>query len=188
MISRWEDIAKRVALNLNLDEAVVFDWITQMCRATLNHARHPEVMETEFIGLGYIQARFTRILPTKKYLQDLLRIKRKYLYRYSENPIKFEKQIDRYSQEIMVIERDIASLSRFLDQKREIYDSGGKKLFRERRRSTGKYKKRFRHKKFTLSEPELYKKYYHQKGRKKKAEGITDEGGSISLNNSLNQI
>lgn len=188
MISRWEDVAKRVASNLQLDESVVFDWITQMCRATLNHARHPEVMETEFIGLGYIQARFTRILPTKKYLQDLLRIKRKYLNKYSENPIKFSKQIDRYSQEIMVIERDIASLSRFLDQKREIYDSGGKKLYRDRNRATGKIKKRFKHQKFTLSDPELHKDYYHQKGRKKKTEGIADEEGYINSNNSLNQI
>lgn len=168
MISRWEDVAARVAIKLQLDEVIVLEWINQMCSATLEHARHPEVMETEFIGLGYLQAKLSRIVPTKKYYQDLIRIKKRYISKYSKDPVKFAKSLAKYQEDVAILERDVAALSRFLDQKREIYDSGGKKLFREQRRAIGKNKKRFRHKKFTLSHPDLFKEYYLQKGRKKK--------------------
>lgn len=175
MITRWQEIAKRTAIALDLPNDVVEEAILSMAEKTIEHLINPKVIETDCFGIGVLETRFGKLQKRIEVLHRIIKIKQMYVDKYilmgTEQAL--EKK-EKYLKDIAVIEKNILTFEEFLRIKEEVYKKGGRqKWTKEIMDETGLRRTQFGPilKKIKLSET------YQGPGRKKrKKKEVVDDG------------
>ena len=132
MITRWETIADRVADRLKLPKEVVREALTDMAQKTIDHAKHPTVMETDIFGIGCIQARYGKMLTRVPHLQTKIFYRNQYAERYEKEGTDVATiKAGELRDEVAEMGRDIERIQGLIDQKKDIKDAGGRKGYIE---------------------------------------------------------
>jgi hypothetical protein len=127
MITRWEEICRKVADRLELEYDQVIEIVQDMAQKTSDHASHPTVMETDLLGIGSLQARYGKLQARQKLMPHISRNKKKWMKMHEESGLsKAEKAKEKLSKEISLIERDELVFCALLRQKEDIYKAGGR--------------------------------------------------------------
>jgi len=127
MISRWEDVAVRVADRLNMPVQDVIYYITEMAERTRSHAIHPKVMETDLFGLGYLQARYGKLQQAISKLKYVKAHRTKYRDKAAEAAMP--ELLEKWQKKLDQTDLDIETFAKFIDIKEAMYKAGGKVVY-----------------------------------------------------------
>lgn len=130
MITRWEEISDRVADKLGLGRDEVRDAVLKMAKQTQAHAMHPDLMETDVFGIGYLTVKFNRIKPSAYRLKRVRAIRERFMQACLDRGT--EKELEKamaHRESIRLIDKDLEMLEEFLAEKDAIYKSYGRKKY-----------------------------------------------------------
>lgn len=141
MISRWQDVARKAAEKLGVDEESYLQYIEDWGQAIQSHASKPKVMQTDMFGVGYLKASYGKIKKELDTLRVKLGIRQRRLARYADRDLSVQQpMIDL----IMNVEADIQTLERFVEEKYNTLEAGitKRELEEKYREEHGTYKTR----------------------------------------------
>ena len=127
MISRWEDVARRTAAQLNLPEEVVLEHIRFYARKTVEIASRPTVMEMDLLGLGCLQASYVRLKNAVADRQRRLLLQRRYVQNYVARGNT--SAADKCTANAALLEEELAMFTALLDTKQEFKNGKKRKNF-----------------------------------------------------------
>jgi hypothetical protein len=127
MITRWQDISKRVANKLGVSEAAVKAALEDMAKKIAAHASHPSVMETDLFGVGTLKCTYGKLIKRVESLKRIIRVRE----RFRDGPARRGKTVpqevrDRHNDFIIMVQKDIETFNEFIAQKNDIYLAKGR--------------------------------------------------------------